>query len=255
MPVMDEFREEREALKNADLKTKWMYFLDYYKWHTIGIIAGIIAVISFIYSAVTAKDTAFNAYFVNTYADTVKSEAFVNDFAAFAQIDLNEYYATIDTSMQMSIDSLDEMTISSSERIMVTIAAGEVDFLAADEKTFSTYGTPDTMYDLREFFTEEELEKYKDYIYYVDMEEVRRKQKILDEGFVDSYVPKEYDHLAPEEMTDPVPIGLCIQDCPKLKDTYYFKGDITPMGIVGNTKHPETVRLFLDYLFAELIQE
>ena len=36
MPVMDEFREEREAIKNSSMKKKWGYFLDYYKWYVIG---------------------------------------------------------------------------------------------------------------------------------------------------------------------------------------------------------------------------
>ena len=35
MPVMDEFREERETIKNGTFKQKWQYFCDYYKWHVI----------------------------------------------------------------------------------------------------------------------------------------------------------------------------------------------------------------------------
>ena len=31
MPVMDEFKEERAALKQAGLKVKLIYFWDYYK--------------------------------------------------------------------------------------------------------------------------------------------------------------------------------------------------------------------------------
>ena len=58
MAVMDEFREEREALKNADAKTKWQYFLDYYKWYVIGGAAVLAFVISMIHSALTAKDNA-----------------------------------------------------------------------------------------------------------------------------------------------------------------------------------------------------
>ena len=36
MPVMDEFREEREAIKNAGWDYKLKYFWDYYKWFVIG---------------------------------------------------------------------------------------------------------------------------------------------------------------------------------------------------------------------------
>ena len=33
MAVMDEFKEEREALKNGTPKQKLAYFWYYYKWH------------------------------------------------------------------------------------------------------------------------------------------------------------------------------------------------------------------------------
>lgn len=36
MPVMDEFREEREAMKQKSFKERFLYFCEYYKWHVIG---------------------------------------------------------------------------------------------------------------------------------------------------------------------------------------------------------------------------
>ena len=48
MPVMDEFKEERESLKNGTPKQKLTYFWDYYKWHVIVAIVAIIVVVTFI---------------------------------------------------------------------------------------------------------------------------------------------------------------------------------------------------------------
>ena len=56
MPVMDEFREEREAIKNAGFKEKWEYFWEYYKWYVIGGAAIIILLTIFIRDMVNKKD-------------------------------------------------------------------------------------------------------------------------------------------------------------------------------------------------------
>ena len=254
MAVMDEFREEREALKNADLKTKWQYFLDYYKWYVIGGVAVLAFAISMIHSALTAKDNALFGYFLNTYAEEEKTIACLNDFAESAEIDLNEYQVSIDSSLQYTAGSMDENSYTASQKIMVTIAASDVDFLAADESAFEYYANSDTFFDLREIYTEEELAIFQDYIYYVDMDVVREKEAVVDSGQFENYAAPVYDHFAPEEMGDPVPIALCIQDCPKLADTYYFRKGAVPMGIVVNTQRLDATKQFVEYLFEDLVE-
>ncbi len=256
MPVMDEFRQEREAIKNADKKTKWNYFWDYYRGH-VSVGAFILFLVGFfVYSIVTAKETAFYGYFINTYADTSKSETFVAEFAPVAGIDPNEYHILIDTSLQISEGLLDETSISSVEKISTTIAASEIDFIAGDEETFlQYYANTDYCFDLREIYAQKELEKFEGYIYYVDLDEIRRKEQFIESQQLEQYVAKEYDHFAPEQMGDPVPIGLCIQDCPKLKEIYYFQDGLVPMGIVINTQRLDTTLQFIDYIFEDLIVE
>ncbi len=254
MAVMDEFREEREALKNADLKTKWQYFLDYYKWYVIGGAAVLFFVISMAYSMLTAKDSALSGYFLNTYSEVEQSEVFTSAFAETAGIDLNEYEVMIDTTLQYTPNSMDENSYTSSQKLMVTIAAAEVDFVAADQESFTYYATTETFFDLREVFSEEELEKRAEYIYYVDMDVVREKEAVVDSGNFENYTVPVYDHFKPEEMGDPIPVGLCIQDCPKLADTYYFRSGPVPMGLVVNTKRLDMTKQFVYYLFEEILQ-
>ena len=145
MPVMDEFREEREALKNADFKTKWQYFLDYYKWRAIVIAAVLVFIISMIHSAVTSKDDALSGYFLNTYTIEENTPSFITGFAEAASIDLKEYEIMLDSSLKYDVTNFyDKNTYASSQKIMATMAVGDVDFMAADEETFVHYGTTDT---------------------------------------------------------------------------------------------------------------
>lgn len=249
MPVMDEFREEREAMKNATLKEKWQYFLDYYKWYVIG---GVIAVVFFgtlIHDMVTSKDWTFYGFFINAYNSDEASDAFFNDFAEKAQLDLENYAADIDDTMSIDLNSYSEVTMSSNEKMTVYLAAGDVDFIAADETTFTHYATEDTFYDITAILSAEQLEKYKPYIYYVDMAEVRAREEASLNGTFDDYVKKEYDHLNPQEMEDPVPVGLYIGHCKQLTDYYTFKEEKVVIGIPLNTTHLETALAFIDYIF------
>lgn len=249
MAVMDEFREEREALKNASLKKKWEYFVDYYKWHVVIVATVLVFVISMGYNILTAKENALFGYFLNTYADEDQKEIWLNEFGTAAGIDLKEYDFMLDTSLQYTKGGMDQNSYMTVQKVMVTMAAAEVDFLAGDEDSFEYYADSDTFFDLREIYTEEELKKFENKIYYVDMDIVREKSEIVDSGHYDDYVAPVYDHFAPEEMSDPIPIGICIQDSEKLKGTYYFKDGNIPLGIVVNTKHLDTVKQFIDYLF------
>ena len=179
-----------------------------------------------------------------------------DEFVEYASIDTDEYQVVTDTSLIINNENLDENTIAATQKISVLIAAGEMDILTSDETTFLTYATPDTMHDLRDVYTEEELEKYKDYIYYVDMEVIRQKQAFYnssDASDIANFKEAVYDHFDPESMTEPIPIAFCIEKSPKINEYFYVIDEVLPMGIIVNTKHFETTKLFVEYLFEGLI--
>lgn len=249
MPVMDEFREEREAMKNATLKEKWQYFLDYYKWYVIG---GVIAIAFFgtlIHDMVTAKDWVFFGFFINAYNTDEASDLFLNGFTELAQLDLENYAADIDDTISINLNSYDEITMTSNEKMNVYLAAGDLDFIAADETTFSHYATSDTYFDITTILSAEQLEKYEPYLYYTDMAEIRAREEASLNGTFDDYAKKEYDHRNPEEMEDPVPVGLYIGHCENITNYYTFKEEDVVIGIPLNTTHLETSLQFIDYIF------
>lgn len=255
---MDEFREEREALKNADFKMKFLYFLDYYKWHVVVILCVIGFVASYIYGIVTAKEAVLHGSLVNFFTSMDYKDELAVGFAEYAGIDTEEYDVIIDSSLQINKDSIDENTVAATQKLSVMIAAGDMDFLACDESTFAIYGSPDYFHDLRDVLTEEELAKYADYIYYVDLDVIREKEAILDSydsTVIDNYQEPEYDHLAPEEMGDPMPIAICIENSPILQEYFYYYQGSIPLGIVVNSTKTDNTKLFIEYLFQGLLPE
>ena len=122
MPVMDEFREEREALKHGTPKQKFRYFLDYYKWHVVAAVAIIVFAASMIYNMATRKEMAFSVSLVNAF-DIGTGEEQLASFAEYAGIDTEEFDVMADSSMQIDYTSTDQNTAASLQKLMVLVAA------------------------------------------------------------------------------------------------------------------------------------
>ena len=248
MPLMDEFREEREAIRHGTPKQKLAYFLDYYKWPTIVIVLVLIAIISYIVQVVTRKEVALYVCMLNTLP--MDEESYSAGFAEFADIDLGSYDLNFDTSMIIREGELDETTMASVQRFMVYIAAGELDVVVTDAGTIKNYTANDYFYDMRGFLTPEQIERYEQYFYYVDMKLVRERQEALD-NLDESYVPTFLDPRRPEEMEEPVPVGLYLDNSEYLRRSFYFMESDVVLTVLQNTSHPETASRFIDYVMFE----
>ncbi len=250
MAVMDEFKEEREALKNGTLKQKVSYFWGYYRWHVIGVIVGIIIIYTFIHGIVTQKDTVFYGAFINSWAQE-SSEEYLNNFAIANGIDLEEYEVYIDSTLYITDDFMEETSMSSIQKLMVYVAASEIDVLCSDYPTFTHYAYTGTCADLRTILTPEQLEEYKPYLFYIDQKIADEKEAAVD-AMDDTYVPVYPDPSKPEEMTTPIPVGFFVDNSKSLFDAYAFKDESIAIGVVSNSKHQKTALEFIDYVFGKL---
>ncbi len=248
MPVMDEFREEREALKNGTLKQKWQYFLDYYKWYVIGGIFILIVAIIFIRDMINNKDFIFYGFFINSAEMMTTGEQFLDDFAQQAGLDTENYAVMIDSSDSIVRYSHDEISRVSHQKLSLSIMAKEADFVGMDAETFEEYATTTTYYDLRDVLSPEQLEAYEPYFYYVDMADVRKVDQSRAESTANVYPGKEYDHSTPEGQEEPVPVAIYIQDSEKLQNAYDFNDKDYVLGIPLTTQHLDTTLQFIDYI-------
>lgn len=243
MPVMDEFKEERAALKNGTPKEKLSYFFDYYKWHVLGGIIALICIITFVRQFTTRKDTAFYAIMLNasSYSDTDDSGN-TDRFAEYAGIDTGKYdilYGKLGTQA--------EDDYNSSQKLLVYIAAAELDVMVSDIDSLISYAYMGTFHDLRDFLSAEQLTAYADSFYYIDGAVVREIAEASENNDFE-YAPVYGDPHHPEEMEEPIPAGIFLkEDCSLLKD-YIFRGEGPCVSVLINTKRPETALKFLDFL-------
>lgn len=249
MPVMDEFQNERKALlKNGTTKDKFSYFWCYYKWHVILTIIIIAAVVSLIHTYVTRKDVGFYAVMLNGRANE-SAEAYSLEVADALGIDSEKSEVLFDTTMYVDFNRMDDATISSSQKMMVYIAAAEFDVIVTDTASLEHYAYTDVLYDLRDLLSAEQIEKYEPYFYYIDKKVLDEKMAASD-ALDSSYVPVyPAAPSKPETMAEPVPVGIYVKNCKELTDNFSFMADDIVFSVVVSTTRPEMSIQYLDYIF------
>ena len=248
MPVMDEFREEREALKHGTPKEKLSYFMYYYKWHVIIAVCVIIAVSVLANQILTRKDTVFYAAMING-VDTLSLDPKDDPFYQYSGIDADKSAVVYDTSMLIDINSTKEISISSAQKFVVFLAAAQMDVVISGENVIQKYAHNETFYDLTKFLTEEQIKEYAPYFYYIDYAVVEQLNVAL-EDFDYEFVPEYPDPRHPENMKQPVPVGIYVTDCPNLTDRFIFADSDSGiiLSVMSNTTRPEMVSKYIDFL-------
>lgn len=246
MPVMDEFREEREAIKQGTPKQKYQYFKDYYRTPLIIFLLAALFVGILVYHFVTRKDSAFYAVLLNCspYQD---NEWLQEAYADYAGIDLAEYDITFDTGVYYTCNSVDEDSYVTLQKLETYTGAGQLDVMLGAGEEFAYFANSILFSDLREILSEEQLQKYEPYFYYVDTSllDIPATETLDFGGLPD---PKK-----PEEMKNPVPVAIYVESSEKLNQAYYFKNaeDGIAIGIYANTSHPENALAFIDYILSD----
>lgn len=242
---MDEFKEEREALKHGSLKQKARYVWDYYRWYFFGGAIAAFCIFSLAKDIITHKDAGFYACLLNGAQLDVLAEETENmkNFAEYANIDRDEYQIIFDTSIQIGTPGADNLT--SSQKLIVYIASKEIDVVASDVDSMIQYAYQGDYADLSTMLSAEQMEKYQDSFYYMD-KVVEQKYMNMDSTELMDQEMIYPDPTKPEEMQEPIPIGVKPgASCPLLTE-YAFNGDLC-VGIVINTTRPEKAVAFIDY--------
>lgn len=248
MPVMDEFKEQREALKSQPFKKKAEYFWSYYKWHTIGTIVGAILLFVLVKDMVSNKENAFYGILVNTYPVYEDSNAFDAIIEEVLEIDTDKYQATFDYNFYMS-EVFDNNSYQTTQMLMVHTAAGDVDVMTMDTYNFNKYGYNSYYGDLRFYLTEEQLKALEGRIFYVDATLAAQIEEAgANMTFEDPTYPE--NPLDPSTMDDPIPVGISLKGCTKFEEYFLYADDHHGfIGVFAGTKNPDKATKFLEYLY------
>lgn len=252
MAVMDEFKAERETIKNASLKDKAIYFFDYYKGHVIAALVIIFVIGSIIHQWVTHKEIVFHAVMMNSTKITEEVETYPMEFAEKLGLDTDEYDIRFDTSIYITENFYDEAVVANMQKLVVYQMAGDVDTMISDYTTAESYVYNDSFVDISLYMTDEQIEKLEPYFIYADQAIIDAKGAARESG----ETPEEViypDPQRPDEMENPIPIGISLKDSPAVKNQYFLPEQDVNLHIFKCTTHPEYCTAFIDYMCAELL--
>ena len=193
------------------------YFWTYYKIQFIIVLAIIIFAGCFVYTKLTEKEVVFQALMFDMHSDQTE-EIMENEFADYADIDQTQYSVLIDKNLLLA-DAMSNYAVSSQSKFYALIGTCDLDIGVMLENNFKNYAKADVFLDLREVFSEEELNSF----------------------------PALYT------KTDGKVIGVYINEAPKIIKAGGYSSDnaVAVLGIIYNTKHQKTARQFIEYLYSE----
>ncbi len=248
MPVMDEFREEREKIKTAPFKVKVKYFWDYYKVHTLATAAALALLIFGIVEIVNRTENALFVAVVNSLEyESEFTRSLTDSFTEYEELDTKKYSVNIDNSMNIVSNPTTEIDMYAPQKMMVYTSSGDLDIIISDNECFEAYANQGLFTDLRTVFTEKEIADFGDSLFYIDDSYI---ELINSEEYAYSTVlPPAPNPTKPEEMEKPVPVGFILKEDNLINKSYFFtQGAYTVTGITLGSSHIDASKDFIRYI-------
>ena len=159
MPVMDEFKKERETMKHASFSKKLEYFKDYYLVKTLLILFVAILGGSYLHSVLTAKKTALYVTLVNFTAMKESDDELLQPFAE-QSINTRRERIVLDHSSYISSDKNEADFVKygyeDEQRLFSMVMTGEIDLFITGEDVIDRYAQQEWFDDVRSILSETE---------------------------------------------------------------------------------------------------
>ena len=222
-------------------------FWYYNKWLVIGGAALLVLLLHLILSVAGAEKEAFSGILLNC-AQREEKSALAADFSGYAGIDPDQSVVNFDSSIQLTREGT-EQNIQAFQAILARVAAEQVDFIVANQENFClySYNSSGIFCDLRDCFSEEVLQLLEGHIFYID----RAFETLILENAdnADFFENLEFpDAFNPENMEEPVPMGIGIGSCEAFLDSYSSGGEAVYLGILSNAPHSDLAAQLVLYL-------
>lgn len=247
MKIFEYIKSEYKKVEEKTPKERWEYVWDYYKWPIVVTVLVIALLIQGVVGAVNQKEIVFSGFVLNSKI-ALDDDAFLQGFYDYAGIASDEQEAAFYSDITLQ-DGNAKGDTTAFQRIMAGIANKESEFIVGQETPFQlcAYSTGRILMDLRNFFDADTLAKFSDRLYYIDGAVLA----ILDAPVGEQVGPVEYpDPMKPEDMQDPIPVGIDISDREAFCSAYYLTEQTLYLGVIANTPRLELTLKFIEYLFS-----
>ncbi len=229
MALMDEFKEERESIKNKSFKEKVGYYWYYYKWRLIVPIIIFIIGFNFISTIVNRPKIILDGMFINItdFNNLEKLDLFTASFVESQELDSSKYhiaynpnhtYISEEKKATMPEEAIDPSANKYAiQNVVAGLGSKSLNFVIGPADSLLEIDSNQLFADLSEILTEEQQKAYESYYIYLDGEET-------------------------------IPILLDIQHCEELMDLYGDPDIPLAIGIVADLEEMDMMLKFIDYM-------
>ena len=225
MPLMDEFREEREQIKKAPFPQKVQYFKDYYLLPTIFIVFVSVVGILLLRSTIFRHPESLSVTMINFMAEDSAEENIKKAFEKKALKSKKDYIA-IDSNTYIAADTEESELIKygyeDEQKLLSLVMSGSLDLVVSGQDVIERYIEQDWFDDLR---------------------------TILDPDLV-----KSLDGEGKLLYAGNVPVAVCVDDSSLLTSNYTYKGKESVSlyaAFPANSKRRELAAEFLLFLMGK----
>lgn len=216
--LREDTSEQIKTMKDRSFKEKAEYFWEYYKFHALGIIVGVAVIIAIIRSIVSYREYAISIIMVNP--DNIVTEELApeweSDLAEILQINTRKEQIYIDTSISVGNNTPQQLEYSALQKLVAFFTSRTADVFISNTPLFEEYSQNGNLSDLRNYYTDEELEALADIIYYTDGATFTDYQDVTNLDAQEDQEKYTVDHRDPDSMQDPIPTGFYITDSSRL---------------------------------------
>lgn len=161
-------KTEKEKWKEMNAKDKFTYFLDYYALKVACILFIVVCAVYFTVNYFTKEDPAFYLLAMNVDGEEerIPDSEYFDPFLEEQGIDTDKNVVSVDVGQYNQNTTGDSLGVYSMEKIRVMFMAQTVDVFWSDEEFLSEMSSTGYVADLKEFVSEELLERYKDDLIY-----------------------------------------------------------------------------------------
>ena len=173
--IRAEIKEQKSKFKELSLSGKFRYIWDYYKLHILVVILGIVFVTTFVISMIRVNYdhlcmiAVIDGKIDGSYDNT---DALTTGFTEFLGIDGQKQRIDLDYANSLIIQDMDNEAYETMQKLYVKISTSEIDgwLITFDKIEMLSSPKNPILLDLRDFFSEEELEILSDALIYYTRE-------------------------------------------------------------------------------------
>ena len=165
-------KKEIEKIKNQKgLKGKLSYIWDYYKVPILAIVIGIIAIVSIVRAIISNNyNTSLYVSYVNCISVDLRDDTRILDNSLTEWLGIDGKKEQVDFSYTFSLKevAMDQEAYVSANKLYTYASTGSLDGYLSEREYIDYFCTDKDIFfcDLRDIFSDEELEQLDDYIVY-----------------------------------------------------------------------------------------